>query len=262
MEKYFYVYKWFNTETNEVFYIGKGCKNRYKETSRRNKNFLDYYNSNPCQSEIIEYFDTEEEAFKKEYQLIQEYRLKGQAQTNLDDGGKGGCHFVWTEQMRDYWSRNNPMKTPEQRQRMSENNPMYNPEIAKQVGLKHRKAVVIAGIEYDGIITAAKELGVSDLTITNWCNKGHNGQGQLCYYLEGEKKKIKRSTDRAVFIDDQIFNTITDAAAYLDCSASNLGKALREGKTTYKKHKCGYANQQPSQENSNNSILEGSTTNE
>ena len=80
--KYFYVYKWFNTETNEVFYIGKGCNNRYKEVSKRNKDFLEYYNNNPCQSEIIEYFKTEEEAFKKEHELIQQYRSKGQAQTN------------------------------------------------------------------------------------------------------------------------------------------------------------------------------------
>lgn len=48
MEKRFYVYKWFNIETNEVFYIGKGCNNRYKDVSKRNKLFLEYYNNNPC----------------------------------------------------------------------------------------------------------------------------------------------------------------------------------------------------------------------
>ena len=56
-EKYFYVYKWFNTETNEVFYIGKGCNDRYKETYHRNKKFLEYYNNNSCSSEIIEFFE-------------------------------------------------------------------------------------------------------------------------------------------------------------------------------------------------------------
>lgn len=29
--KKFYVYEWYNIDTNEVFYVGKGCGNRYKE---------------------------------------------------------------------------------------------------------------------------------------------------------------------------------------------------------------------------------------
>ena len=260
MEKYFYVYKWFNTETNEVFYIGKGCNNRYKDISKRNRLFLEYYNNNPCQGEIIEYFDTEEEAFKRERQLIQEYRRKGQAQANLDDGGVGGCHFVWTEQKKEYWSKHNPMKAPEQRQRMSEHNPMYNPETAKKSGLKHRKKVVIDNVEYDGLVTAAEEFGVSATAIGYWCKKGYNSKGQKCYYLESYKERPEVGI--AVLIDGQFFPTIAKAAEYLDSSASYLSSILGKGKNTYKNHKCEYANQQPSQENVNNSILEGSTTNE
>lgn len=26
----FYVYEWYIVETGEIFYVGKGCKNRYK----------------------------------------------------------------------------------------------------------------------------------------------------------------------------------------------------------------------------------------
>ena len=32
----FYVYEWFNIDTNEVFYVGKGRGKRYKEVKRRN----------------------------------------------------------------------------------------------------------------------------------------------------------------------------------------------------------------------------------
>ena len=32
----FYVYEWYNVETNEIFYVGKGCNNRYKNISDRN----------------------------------------------------------------------------------------------------------------------------------------------------------------------------------------------------------------------------------
>ena len=244
-QKYFYVYKWFNTETNEIFYIGKGCRNRYKETARRNQDFLEYYNTHPCTSEIIEYFDTEEEAFKKEAELIKQYRSLGQAQANLDDGGKGGCHFVWTDQMKDYFSRNNPMKRPEQKERMSKNNPMKDPEVAKKVAKQNQNPIMINGVLYDSVNLAAQSLQVSQITITNWCQRGHDSKGNICYYVNPQKKTHRR-TDRAVIIDDITFDTITDAAIYLDCKPSNLGSALRAGKTTYKKHKCRYADQQPS----------------
>ena len=262
-KKYFYVYKWFNIETNEVFYIGKGCRNRYKEISRRNKDFLDYYNKHSCSSEIIEFFDSEEEAFQREYQLIQEYKQLGQAQTNLDQGGKGGCHFVWTPEMKDYMSRNNPMKELKQRERMSKNNPMHNPEIAQKVAEKNQVSFIIGDIEYNGFKKACQILNISEVTLANWLKRGHTSDGTKCYYKNESKRrnKIKRKTDKAVFVDNIIFDTITDAAAYLDCSASNLGASLRKGKTIYKNHKIGYANQQPSQENFDNSILEGSTTN-
>lgn len=260
MDKYFYVYKWFNTETEEIFYIGKGCRNRYKEISHRNKDFLEYYKNNPCSSSIIEYFDTEEEAFQKEHELILYYKKLGQAKTNLDDGGKGGCHFVWTDQMRDYMSKNNPMKDPKQRQRMSENNPMKNPEIAEKVSKKLRKAVIIDGIEYDGLITASKVFKVTPEAIGYWCRKGKNSKGQICFYKD--KKQTKPQVGKPVIIDNKYFETIIQASEYLECSSSNLSKALREGKTTYKGHTCKYANQQPSQGNSNKSTLKGSTTNE
>lgn len=248
MGKKFYVYKWFNIKTDEVFYIGKGSGKRYKDLYHRNKDFMEYYNNNSCSSEIIEYFELEEDAFKKEHELIQEYRKKGQAQANLDDGGKGGCHFVWTPQMKDYWSRNNPMKSPEQRKRMSENNPMKNPEIAKKVAQKNQTIIIIDNIEYKSFKEACEEFDVSEVTMANWCKRGHTSDGKKCCYKNDSKRhdKIKRKTDKAVYIDDILFNTITDAAAYLDCASSNLGAALRKGKTTYKNHKIRYANQQPS----------------
>ena len=37
----FYVYEWFVKETGEVFYVGKGIKNRYK-VKKHNKFFNDF----------------------------------------------------------------------------------------------------------------------------------------------------------------------------------------------------------------------------
>ena len=39
----FYVYEWFVVKTDEIFYVGKGCRNRYKaKNKRRGKIFNDY----------------------------------------------------------------------------------------------------------------------------------------------------------------------------------------------------------------------------
>ena len=68
---------------------------------------------------------------------------------------------------------------------------------------------------------------------------------------------------KKVVIDKQYyFDSMTDALSITGGYLSGLSKALRENKNIYRGHICEYANQQPSQENSNNSILEGSTTNE
>ena len=115
----FYVYKWFIKNTNEIFYIGKGTKNRFKQVSRRNKLFKDVYSNNDCGVEIIEYFEKEEEAFKKEYDLICYYKKIGQCKCNLDNGGNGGCNFIWTPEMKEYYSKYNVMKNEKQRKRMS-----------------------------------------------------------------------------------------------------------------------------------------------
>ena len=42
----FYVYEWYNVNTEEIFYVGKGCGNRYKQVSQRNYKFKEYYETN------------------------------------------------------------------------------------------------------------------------------------------------------------------------------------------------------------------------
>ena len=53
----FYVYEWYNVDTNEIFYVGKGCGNRYKSISHRNQHFLNYYETHECAVRIIKYFE-------------------------------------------------------------------------------------------------------------------------------------------------------------------------------------------------------------
>ena len=133
----FYVYEWYNVNTDEVFYVGKGIGNRYKQVSKRNQLFKDYYENNECAVRIVKNFELEKDAFTYENQRILELKAQGQCFCNLDNGGTGGVNFIWTDEMREYKSIHNPMKEEEQRQRMRESNPMYNPEIAERVAQKN-----------------------------------------------------------------------------------------------------------------------------
>ena len=89
MKNDFYVYEWFNVDSNEVFYVGKGRNNRYKNISKRNQYFKNYYNKYNCDVRKVKIGIEEKEAFKLEIQLISKYRDIGQAKCNLTDGGEG-----------------------------------------------------------------------------------------------------------------------------------------------------------------------------
>ena len=67
---------------------------------------------------------------------------------------------------------------------------------------------------------------------------------------------------KAVIIDGIEYPSIKEGAQAINGRTECLSKVLLAGKNKYKGHICSYANPQPSQENINNSILEGSTTNE
>ena len=85
----FYIYEWYNIDTGVVFYVGKGTNNRYKVLSNRNKYFLNYYNKYNCNVRKVFTELTEEEAFKKEQELIQFYQKQSQCFCNLTIGGEG-----------------------------------------------------------------------------------------------------------------------------------------------------------------------------
>lgn len=92
LKKDFYVYEWFNIDTNEVFYVGKGRLNRYKNIVQRNKYFKNYYNKYKCNVRKVKTKMEESDAFKLEIKLIEDYRKISQAQCNLSNGGEG-CTF-------------------------------------------------------------------------------------------------------------------------------------------------------------------------
>ena len=243
-DKKYYVYKWFIESTGEVFYIGKGSGNRYKDVYKRNQIFKqEYYNVySDCKSEIIKYFDTEDEAFSYEEEMISYYRHIGQAKANIDKGGNGGYKSQWTPELRAYMSKYNPMKNPE----IAEKSTAHRPKRA----IKYK----------DKIYNCASELvpvmGVSISKVCEYAKRGYDPNYEICQYLDTEyepidyRKKFLNPASKSVIIDDdKEFDTLQEAAAYIGGCAQSLGRALKKGQKTFKGHTCKYANQQPSQEN-------------
>lgn len=89
IEPKYYVYEWYNTDTNYVFYVGKGSGDRVraKAPTKRNKYFVSYVNAHPTDYRILKDGLTEKEAFDLEEKIISEKRCKGECCCNFDDGG-------------------------------------------------------------------------------------------------------------------------------------------------------------------------------
>lgn len=85
----FYIYQHVRLDTNTIFYVGKGKENRANCKYYRNKYWNNITNKINYVVEIIEENLTEQEAFKKEIELIKSYKEKGWCEANLTDGGEG-----------------------------------------------------------------------------------------------------------------------------------------------------------------------------
>lgn len=89
----FYVYAYYIKSTDKIFHIGKGTKNRYKDTkNHRNQYFLNILNKykDDVAVKILQDGLTEQEAWDLERELIEKYKTLGQCETNLHEGGCGG----------------------------------------------------------------------------------------------------------------------------------------------------------------------------
>ena len=261
----FYVYEWFNKQTNEIFYVGKGCKNRYKQITKRNKLFKNYYQNNECDSRIIKTFDNENDAFKFENDRILKLKSKNQCMCNLDNGGKGGCNFVWTDEMRKYKSEYNPMKNEYQKIRMSLDNPMKNAKIVEKVKSKISKKVVLGVQVYNSLKELAQKYNVCDTAIQYWLKRGYGKNYEPCYYFGDNPKEIviktHETSNKPVLINGKLFRNVKKGAEYLGVWSESLIRAIKDNRLC-KGYKCEYVNQQPSHTNTDKSSVEGSTTNE
>lgn len=84
----YYVYIWKIKETNEVFYVGKGCNNRVTSMKNRNKYFKHIRQKYECDYEIVKYFDNEKDAYNYELELGKYYKSIGQAKASYAFGSE------------------------------------------------------------------------------------------------------------------------------------------------------------------------------
>lgn len=117
MKKEYYIYEWFNIDTNVVFYVGKGKGIRKDIISGRNKYFTNYYKKYNCKNRIVIEDLTEQEAFDKEIERIRYYKVINQCFCNITDGGEqppiclGERNGMYG---RPWWDENTPKEKIEQ----------------------------------------------------------------------------------------------------------------------------------------------------
>ena len=102
-ENKYYIYAWYYINTNEIFYIGKGSNNRYIDTKRsRNKYFKNIIQKEGNNVNVKKLYENlnEEESYRLERELIHEYWEKGECKANFHEGGCGGNHGNYGENMR------------------------------------------------------------------------------------------------------------------------------------------------------------------
>jgi hypothetical protein len=98
MNNIYYVYHHVRLDKNKIFYVGKGKKNRYLESTNRNKYWQNVVNKVGFYSQIL--FDNldEELAFLVECELIDKYQKIGLNLVNLTRGGEGASGYKHTSQ--------------------------------------------------------------------------------------------------------------------------------------------------------------------
>ena len=247
-QRNFYVYEWYDVNTGDVIYVGKGIGKRYR-VRKHNRLFNDYIATHECSSRIVCEFESEDDAFAFEETRVNELWAVGQASCNIYRGGRGGTTSWWDDEHRTRQSQNNGMHSDEQKARMSAINPMHDNETSANVGRARMRAVVIDGVTYESAKSAAESNGVCDITIRAWCKAGVSSDGRECRYLDGkptkrhvigkyERKLSKLS--RAVVIDGVRYESTAAAARHFNTCVSAIKHSIRNG-GRYKGLRCEYA---------------------
>lgn len=128
------------------------------------------------------------------------------------------------------------------------------------------RPLIYKGKFYESPIDLAKVLKLRNSTICVWAKRGFDPEGNECKYVDDtENHYFKKwvngeSIKKAIWVNGILYDSKSDAEKQLGLSKGYLAPYIA-GIRKNKKYICVYDNQQPSQTNTDNSSLEGSTTN-
>lgn len=82
----YYVYIHKLKQTDEVVYCGKGSNQRFRDYNSRNNEHLSLMKSGQLDYVILEFFDNEEDAYKIEEKITEQYKQSSQCKFNIAIG--------------------------------------------------------------------------------------------------------------------------------------------------------------------------------
>lgn len=143
------------------------------------------------------------------------------------------------------------------------------PQIQPSMGRYNRggcRAIIYDGKRYESAIDVARMLNVSNSSVFHWAQKGFAPDGIQCRYedetreLTFEKHNSGWKNKKPIIVNGIWYESKAAAEKALGFKPGYLTPYLN-GTRKNTKYICKYDNQQPSRENSDKSIPEGSTTN-
>ncbi len=90
----FCVYAHRRATDGQTFYIGLGRRARVRAKTSRNASWTETATQHGYTCEVLETFDTAEQAAQREIELIREYREAGAPLVNRSEGGEGVARWV------------------------------------------------------------------------------------------------------------------------------------------------------------------------
>lgn len=205
-----YVYQHIRNDTNEIFYIGIGSKDKYRTAHRtynRNKYWKNITNKTTYKIEILVDNISWEEAGLKEQELIKHHGrliLGTGFLCNITDGGEGSLGYRHSDEVKEYIRKCSTNISNETRRKRSESH----------LGSKsHRFGKPIH---------------------PNLLKANHNKKGTKMH-INTREALLKSKKKKVIDIDSgQIFDSISEAASYANTSDSSMTRWVRNINKQYK----------------------------
>lgn len=136
------------------------------------------------------------------------------------------------------------------------------PEIYFHKNDGQKRKVFYKGKMYESSTEMARILKISQTTASRWARQGRDSQGNLCRYEDDTRENFLNVNQKSVpiIVNGTKYPSKEAASRALNITPYTLTQYLK-GNRKDTKYICKYDNQQPSQTKSDNSSLEGSTTN-